>query len=365
MTQLSQLSRWRETGSLFPPKGDLRIVELGRPDAQGSSDHLKVLRDLITANQAMYPGIDRWFTTKVVPGLKSSERIGYVAYEGEKPVASAVLKLGERSKFCHLRIHEEFQDQDLGQMFFTLMTLEIRHRAKEVHFTLPESLWCKRSRFFKSFGFSSATKASRQYRHGDAELSCSAPLSTVLSAVLKTIPALVTKFSVGGRSLGSDLLISVKPKYAERLLAGAKFVEIRRRFSKKWLGCKAVLYASRPQGALVGEATINAITCGQPNDIWSRFESRMGCSWEEFESYVASAKEVCAIELDNIVPYLSPVPLDQVEYLMQEELRPPQSYCELDIEKNSAWAKAVSVAALLHGRCGAVSRRFVPAGNRR
>lgn len=267
MAQFSQLSRREETGTLFPLQGQFRIVEIGKPDVEGWSDHVKVLWELITANETMYPGIDHWFSSKVVPGLKSSERIAYVAYEGENPIASAVLKRGEKSKFCHLRIHEDFQDQDLGQMFFTLMTFEIRHHAKEVHFTLPESLWCKKSGFFTSFGFSSTKKASRQYRRGDAELICSAPLSTIWSAVLNKVPELVTKFCVGGHSLGSDVLLSVKPKYAERLLAGAKLVEIRKKFSKKWLGRKAVLYASQPQGALVGEATIHSITRGRPADI--------------------------------------------------------------------------------------------------
>jgi len=356
MAQLSQHNRREETGTLFPLQGQIRIVEIGKPDVDGWNYHVKVLRELITANQAMYPDIDRWFSAKVVPGLESSARIAYVAYEGENPIASAVLKLGEKSKFCHLRIHEDFQDQDLGQMFFTLMTLEIRHRAKEVHFTLPESLWCDKSGFFKSFGFSSPTKASRQYRHGDTELICSAPLSTVWSAVLNKVPDLVTKFSVGGHSLGSDVLLSLKPKYAERLLAGAKLVEIRKRFSKKWLGRRAVLYASQPQGALVGEATIHSITRGRPADIWSCFETSIGGSWEEFKGYIASADEVSAIQLSDIRPFRAPVPLDQVEYLLQEDLRPPQSYCELNMEKNTSWAKAVSIATLLHARCRVISR---------
>lgn len=132
MTQLSQHKRREETGTLFPLQGQIRIVEIGKPDVSGWDGHVKVLRALINANQSMYPDIDRWFSTKVLPGLKSSERIAYVAYEGENPIASAVLKLGKRAKFCHLRIREDFQDQDLGQVFFTLMTLEIRHLSEEV-----------------------------------------------------------------------------------------------------------------------------------------------------------------------------------------------------------------------------------------
>jgi predicted transcriptional regulator len=336
----------------------MRIVEIGKPDASGWDDQVKVLRQLILANQAVYPDIDHWFSTKVIKGLESSERLAYIAYEGEAAIASAILKLGKKAKFCHLRIREDFQDQDLGQMFFTLMTLEIRHRAQEVHFTLPESLWRKKSGFFQSFGFSTATKAARQYRHGDAELICSAPLQTVLSAVLTKVPNLITKFSVGGHFLGSDLLMSVKPKYAERLLSGTKLVEIRKKFSRKWLGRRAVLYSSQPQGALVGEATIHSITHGRPDDIWARFENGIGASWEEFKGYTASSGEISAIQLSDICAYRAPVPLDQIEYILREDLRPPQSYCELNMQKNTPWAKAVSIATLLHSRCKVINRSF-------
>lgn len=359
MGNLSQFRQQQEAGSLFPLQGQMRIVEIGKPDTIGWDDHVKVLRQLILANEAMYPDIDHWFAKKVIPGLLSSERVAYVAYEGDVAIASAILKLGKKAKFCHLRIREGFQDQDLGQMFFTLMTMEIRHLAEEVHFTLPESLWRQKSGFFKSFGFLTATRASKQYRQGDAELICSAPLPTVLPVVLTKVPNLISKFSVGGHFLGSDLLMSVKPKFAGRFLSGAKVVEIRKKFSKKWVGRRAVLYASKPEAALVGEATVHSITQGSPNDIWTEFESRIAASWEEFKGYTASAADVCAIELSDIRPYRAPVPLDQIEYILREDLTPPQSYCELNVQKNTPWTKAVSVAALLHSRCRIITRSVV------
>lgn len=349
MEMLKQLSE-TTTGTLFPPKSPFRIVQIRSADAKRWTDEVGVLKNLITANQPMYPNIDSWFADKVIPGIKSSSRVAYVAYEGEDPIASAVLKLGVNAKFCHLRIHQDFQDLDLGQMFFTQMTLEARHHAKDIHFTLPESLWSNKRHFFESFGFLRVSKASRQYRHGDEELACSAPLAKVWSAVLEKLPRLLTKFSIGEYSLNHNLLMSVKPKYAESLLAGSKLVEIRRRFSSKWVGGRTVLYASRPLCALVGEATIKSVVSGTPLDVWSMFESQIGCSWEEFSAYVSSAVNVSAIDLADVMPYREPVPLSQLSHLLNEDLRPPQSYCDLKLEKDSAWGRAVSVASLLHGR---------------
>jgi predicted transcriptional regulator len=341
----------QETGELFARKADFWFVELGRSDAQKQTDNFKILRELIVSSQNMYPAIERWFDTKVVAGIKSSERVAWVAYEGEKAIASAVLKLGEKSKFCHLRVHEDFHDMDLGQMFFTQMTLEARHLAKEIHFTLPESLWCTKSKFFESFGFSCITKSRRQYRHGDVELSCSAPLGVVHAAVLKKLPTLMSRFNIGRYSLLGDILISIKPKYADQILTGTKLVEIRKKFSKRWVGCRAVLYSSSPQKALVGEATVRSVTFGNPMDVWAQFGTSIGCSSSEFNTYVGTATEISAIELDEVIPYKQPVSLAQVSHLVQENLRPPQSFCDLRIDdKESAWAKATSMASLLHGR---------------
>jgi predicted transcriptional regulator len=237
------------------------------------------------------------------------------------------------------------------------MTFEARHLAKEIHFTLPESLWYEKTKFFESFGFACASKSTRQYRHGNTELSCSAPLSAVWSAVLKQLPSLMPRFSVGGYSLDSEILISIKPKYAHQILCGAKLIEIRKRFSDKWTGSKAVLYASSPQKALIGEATVGSVTSGRPADIWARFGPRIGCSADEFKEYVGFATKVSAIEIDHAIPYKQPIGLAQLSHLVQEDLRPPQSFCDLRLDDaESPWAKAVSVASLLHGGLSPATR---------
>lgn len=349
MAQLRQ-SRAHQNGSLFSTVANFRIVELNAVDARRCTDNLRILRGLLASSEDMYPSIGRWFDQKVVSGLRSSQRIAYIAYEGENPIASAVLKLGERSKFCHLKIHRNFQDMDLGQMFFTQMTLEARNLAKEIHFTLPESLWHERTGFFESFGFKSTKRAFHQYRAGEEELSCSAPHSVVWANALEQLPSLMMKFSIGGYSLDKRILISVRPKYATAIIKGSKLVEIRKRFSNRWIGARAVLYACRPVAALVGEATIASVVRGRPTAIWAEFGEQISCSRREYDDYVATAPDVSAIELTDIYPYQDQVSISQVAHLIKQDLRPPQSFCDLQLDSDNPWGKAVSVASLLHGR---------------
>lgn len=337
------------TGRLFSEAPPFRLVKLGVSAARKQSDEIKILRNMLLENEAMYPGIDQWYSEKVLPGLKTSERIAYLAFENERPIASAVLKLGEHAKFCHVRIHEGFRDLDLGQMIFTQMAFQARHQkgVKDIHFTLPESLWQEKTEFFKSFGFTDAIRASRQYRNGEEELSCAAPISTVWEKALGRMH-LLNRFSPGGYSFSDKILLSVRPSYAEQIFAGTKQVEIRRKFSRKWKGRQAVVYGTQPLGSLMGEVTLSEITAGKPSEIWERFGPKSGCSHEEFADYVGNSPEVYAIELSDLRPYLSPVGVAQISHLIHEDLRPPQSFLDVKMESGGPWGKAISVASLLH-----------------
>ena len=107
----------RLMGRLFHESPQVRIAQLGRDDARRKTDDQQTLQSLLLESEPMYPGIGRWYDEKVVSGMKTGERIAYVAFEDERPIASAVLKLGQHAKFCHLRIRKDFQDLELGQLF--------------------------------------------------------------------------------------------------------------------------------------------------------------------------------------------------------------------------------------------------------
>lgn len=332
---------------LFPLQQNFRIVRLTAEDALRSSDPLRVLDELLATNEEMYPNIQQWFRDKVIPGLRDGSRVAYIGFEGELPILTAVVKKGERAKFCHLRIASEFQDLHLGEVFFAIMALEVRHNAKEIHFTLPEGLWEKQRGFFTSFGFRDVVHARNQYRLFEEELRTSAPFLDVWRAARMRLPKLMNCFSINNYSMAPSLLLAIKPDLADRILRGEKTIEVRRRFNERWRGARIALYASNPERALVGEATIGNIESASPDLIWELHGGRIGCSFEELRAYSGEASEVFAIELTDIIPYAAKMPLCQVEYLLEEDLTPPQSYCELHGDR--AWGKAISIAALLHG----------------
>ena len=204
---------------LFEKHPALNIVRLTSTDAKLRTDMMTAFTTRVAQSEDMYPNIKRWVSEKVIPGLKSNERTAFIGFEHDRPVITAVVKKGEMSKFCHLRIGEGWHDRKLGNAFFCQMAWECRG-AKEVHFTLPESLWERERIFFESFGFEDAMKAQTQYRLFDPEWRCSAPLQKVWHAAREKMPSLC--FAFGGHEITNRILLSVRPNYAEEIIRGQK-----------------------------------------------------------------------------------------------------------------------------------------------
>ncbi|MEN6576796.1 MAG: hypothetical protein ABFD90_10665 [Phycisphaerales bacterium] len=335
---------------LFSTKGEFKIVRLREQDACGLSDHLRDFSHLVLQNEPMYPGIDKWLKDKVIPGIKDSRRVAYVGYLDEIPAASAVVKCGESAKFCHLRIREDLQDRHLGEAFFSLMGLEARGLAREIHFTLPESVWGKEKRFFTSFGFDRVVNAGHQYRLFEDELRCCAPFQRVWQSILVKLPKITRAFSVNGRPFDAGMLMSIKPQHAASVLSGHKRVELRRRFSKEWAGCRVSIYASHPQCSIVGDALMQEVVVDDPERIWEQFGDQVGCTREQFDLYSHGVRQVYAIVLADVVPYTRMLSLAEASQAVNVRLRPPQSYRSL--ETGGGWAEAVSIGALLQRSFG-------------
>ena len=144
--------------------------------------------------------------------------------------------------------------------------------------------------------------------------------------------------------------MSIRAKYARKILSGQKKVEVRRMFSEKWKGSKVTIYASGRERSLVGEALIKEVVCDEPGSVWERFSDQIGCTKEDFDKYTASKDKVYAIVLEDPVPYQKSISIGEISSLLKENLRPPQNYYNLN--NNTKWAEAVSMGVSLQGIFG-------------
>src|ERR1022692_4870480 len=215
-------------------RSNLKIAQVTKEDVVNQTDKLKTIIGLLEKLETMYPEIDKWIKQKVLPGIKTDERVAYIGFDNDVPFVSAVVKKGKESKFCHLHIDHEFRNQNIGELFFSLMAFEVKKFAKEIHFTLPENLWIEKKKFFNSFGFENAIKSETQYRLFEEELKCSAPIEKVWESVLDILPKLIKQNS-SPNDIINGLVMSIQPAFCNKILNGDKVVEIRRKFNKKWV----------------------------------------------------------------------------------------------------------------------------------
>lgn len=331
--------------SFFENKSDFRIVRVDEYDASVRSDNLLALRSKILTCEEMYPAINKWLDNKVIKGISTGERIGYIGFLDDQPVVTAVVKRGENAKFCHLKIDDELQSNGLGDVFFSLMALEVHDSAKAIHFTLPESLWESKKGFFESFSFDKAITCSHQYRSFEKELRSEASYRDVYRNVVSKLREFSGIASIAGYSMESQLVMSVQPKFATQIMLGTKIVEVRRKFSKRWEGVRLNIYSSAPDKSLIGEVKIAKVIEGSPEKIWEHFASMIGSSKEEFDAYTQGLKTAFAIVLTDIKPYAKPVPLDKISALVEKDLVVPQSYSIVGRDKY--WRTAITMAAVL------------------
>jgi type I restriction enzyme S subunit len=122
-----------------------------------------------------------------------------------------------------------------------------------------------------------------------------------------------------------NVILSIRPKYAELILSGAKRYEFRKSiFSNKHID-EAYIYETSPIKKIIGAFNIGNIIRDSPNDLWDQFGHLSGMNEADFFDYFQDIKIGFAIEIKN-VEIFGP-PLDPKEQI--PGFNPPQSFCYL------------------------------------
>lgn len=114
----------------------------------------------------------------------------------------------------------------------------------------------------------------------------------------------------------SDVLMSIRPVYAEAILSGAKTVELRRRRPSFGSGTRVLVYASSPTQHVEGVFEVGEVLEASPEALWRQVKERAGVDRATFDAYFAGCATAYGIEVVNprrIGPTKLPI-------------RPPQSY---------------------------------------
>lgn len=132
-----------------------------------------------------------------------------------------------------------------------------------------------------------------------------------------------------------SILLALKPRFAEAILAGTKTVELRRGKAHAQPGSVGLLYASSPQRALVGVARIGIVESWAPSTIWRKWGSLSGMTKAEFSTYFAGASVATAIEIAATATFPLAVSLTELRN-RSNAFVVPQSYRFVSPDESAA-----------------------------
>ena len=122
-----------------------------------------------------------------------------------------------------------------------------------------------------------------------------------------------------------NVILSIKPVFANAILTGKKKVEFRKSIFKKDVE-KVFIYSSSPVKKITGYFTINDIIKDSPQKLWEQFKETAFINEAGFFNYFKDKETGFSICIDSINEF--PMSIDPFEKL--KNFVPPQSfrYCD-------------------------------------
>jgi len=119
------------------------------------------------------------------------------------------------------------------------------------------------------------------------------------------------------------ILLSVLPKFARRILSGAKTVELRKIRPNVTEGDYVLLYVTSPEKSLQAILRVADIKSGSPDELWENACENTGLSYSEYKTYFNGARLGCAIHFDDMVALSQPISLADLRIIFPG-FQPPQ-----------------------------------------
>jgi predicted transcriptional regulator len=135
----------------------------------------------------------------------------------------------------------------------------------------------------------------------------------------------------------ADALISIRPTYADAILAGKKTIELRRRIPELAAGTRLWIYATRPTAAVIGFVTIKEVARAHPRTLWQKHRNGTGVDHASFSAYFNGAEQGIAILL-KAAKRVGPITISQLRKI-RDSFHPPQVLIRLTAAEAKALRK--------------------------
>lgn len=150
--------------------------------------------------------------------------------------------------------------------------------------------------------------------------------------------------------MACEILMSIKPRYAGRILEGTKRFEFRKRLPAGWWPDRSeqtqrvVIYESSPSCSIVGEFVVSQVLRGTPASLWEKTLGAGGIDRARYDEYFKGCAVAFALEVRDVQRYAAPIGPREVD----PQFRAPQSWCyayQLHIKLKTAIDEAAAPRA--------------------
>ena len=118
----------------------------------------------------------------------------------------------------------------------------------------------------------------------------------------------------------AKIMLSIKPKYVEEIMAGRKKYEYRKRLAGESVK-KIYIYETSPISKVVGEVDVEGVLTIPKDQLWEKTKYRSGISFEEYNEYFSCSDIGNAYILGKVTKYETPKSLESFGVS-----QPPQSF---------------------------------------
>ena len=134
------------------------------------------------------------------------------------------------------------------------------------------------------------------------------------------------------------IMLSIKPKYANKIFSGEKTVELRRVCPKGLSpGSLVLVYVSSPDQELRGAFKVSRVVREPLNALWKKVIRKAGVSRKDYDAYFKNKSHGIGIFIEELWCLREPVQLKQLKKT-SKNFHPPQCFRYLRKE-NSLFEK--------------------------
>ena len=108
----------------------------------------------------------------------------------------------------------------------------------------------------------------------------------------------------------TSVLLSVKPRFANKIFEGTKGYEFRRKLFKNPAITRVIVYVSAPVSKVIGEFEVESILRLEKECLWAETKDSSGISKEYFDIYFQGQELGYAIKIGETHLYRVPLELE-------------------------------------------------------